>query len=219
MDPNNNRLHLNFGFNSNANSNNNNNDRNYNAANNRVYPTTPSTFPQPMYQGQDFMEPHATQNAAYAQQGYFVNSPYSQQPQYPVQQQYAQQHNLQSPQPAYGARVPYTNANANDGTNGLIQQFSNQDLGASPRAGLSPRSASPAQRPRTAGSTGPQQQGGHLAPGMANRNSKPAGEEEELQRFPERYSENVHKRGKAAKELVNVFFQENIERARERNMR
>lgn len=209
MDPNNNRLHLNFGF------NNNNNDRNYNAANNRVYPTTPSTFPQPMYQGQDFMDPHGAQNTGYGQ-GYFVNGAYSQQQaHYPVQQQQYAQQNLPSPQPAYGARVPYNN----DGTNGLIQQFSNQDLSASPRPGLSPRAASPGQRPRTAGSTGPQQHGGHLAPSMANRSSKPPGEEEELQRFPERYSENVHKRGKAAKELINVFFQENIERARERNMR
>jgi protein-serine/threonine kinase len=216
MDPNNNRLHLNFGF----------NDRNYNAANNRVYPTTPSAFPQPIYQGQDYMDPHSAQNAAYGQ-GYFLNNPYPQQPQqpqqahYPIQQQQQQQygaHNLQSPQAAYGSRMPYNNGN--DGTNGLIQQFSNQDLSASPRPGLSPRAPSPGQRPRTAGSTAPQQQpGGHLAPLMASRSPKPQTEEEELQRFPERYSENVHKRGKAAKELINVFFQENIERARERNMR
>lgn len=204
MDPNNNRLNLNFGFNSNNNNN---------AANNRAYPTTPSAFPQPIYQGQDFVDPHGAQNTGYGQ-GYFVNGPYSQQAHYPMQQQQYAQHNLQSPQPAYGAR-----AYNNDGTNGLIQQFSNQDLSAPPRPGLSPRAASPAQRPRTAGSTGPQQHGGHLAPGMANRSSKPPGEEEELQRYPERYSENVHKRGKAAKELINVFFQENIERARERNMR
>ncbi|CRG84830.1 protein-serine/threonine kinase [Talaromyces islandicus] len=208
MDPNNNRLHLNFGF----------NERNYNAANNRVYPTTPSAFPQPIYQGQDYMDPHGAQGNAYGQQqGYFVGNAYPQQAHYPVQQQAYPQQALQSPQPAaYGARPLY---GANDGTNGLIQQFSNQDLGASPRPGLAPRSGSPGQRPRTAGSTGPQQQpqqGGHLAP---NRTSKPPGEEEELQRYPERYSENVHKRGKAAKELINVFFQENIERARERNMR
>jgi protein-serine/threonine kinase len=54
---------------------------------------------------------------------------------------------------------------------------------------------------------------------MPIRSPKALGEEEELQRYLERYSENVHKRGKAAKELVNVFFQENIERARDRNMR
>jgi protein-serine/threonine kinase len=165
------------------------------------------------------MDPHSAQNAAYGQ-GYFLNNAYPQQPQqahYPIQQQQYAQHNLQSTQAAYGSRMPYNNAN--DGTNGLIQQFSNQDLSASPRPGLSTRAASPGQRPRTAGSTAPQQQAGHLAPSMANRSPKSQTEEEELQRFPEQYSENVHKRGKAAKELINVFFQENIERARERNMR
>lgn len=202
MAGNNNHLHLNFGY----------NDRNFNQANNRAYPTTPSTFPQPIYAngGQDYVDSHqaAAQNAAY-NQGYFMNHPYqAQQAQY-AQQQYAQ-HNLQSPQNAYQSRVGY---NANDGTNGLIQQFSNQDLSASPRAGLFARGASPGQRPRTSGSQG--QQGG-----LPNsRSPKPQGEEEELQRYPDRYSENVHKRGKALKELVTVFFQENIERARDRNMR
>ncbi|KAL1964700.1 hypothetical protein VTN77DRAFT_6726 [Rasamsonia byssochlamydoides] len=211
MDPNNNRLHMNFGY----------NDRNYNPANNRAYPTTPSAFPQPMYQDQGYVDAHSAQNAAYGQ-GYYMNNAYApQQPQqahYPLQQQQYAPHNLQSPQPTYQGRMGYNNAN--DGTNGLIQQFSNQDLGASPRSGLSPHAASPGQRPRTAGSTTPQQQQpGHLAPSAANRSPKSQSEEEEPPRFPERYSDNCHKRGKAAKELINVFFQENIERARERNMR
>ncbi|KAJ6163044.1 hypothetical protein N7497_003023 [Penicillium chrysogenum] len=157
-------------------------DRNYNA-NNRAYPTTPSAFPQPIYQtqgAQDYVDPS---NPAYAP-GYFMPNhypPQQVQPQYvqqQQQQQYAQQQALQSPQPAYQARPGYP-----DGTNGLIQQFSNQDLNAN-RAG-----------------------------------PRPIPENEELQRFPDRYSENVHKRGKAAKELVTVFFHENIERARDRNMR
>jgi protein-serine/threonine kinase len=207
----NNRLHLNFGY----------GDRAFNPANSRAYPTTPSTFPHPIYQSpgtQEYVDPQAAQNV-YGQ-GYFVNNPYS--PQQPQQAHYTQQqytqHNLQSPQPTYQSRLAY---NANDGTNGLIQQFSNQDLSASPRSGLSPRAASPAQA-RSAGSPSPgqgQQQAGHLSSQIANRSQKAQGEEEELQRYPERYSENVHKRGKAAKELVNVFFQENIERARDRNMR
>lgn len=211
MDPNSNRLHLNFGL----------NDRNYNPANNRVYPTTPSAFPQPIYQSQDFVDPHAPQNQGYGQ-NYFMNNPYvSQQHQqaHYNQQQYAQ-HSLQSPQPTYQTRMGYnlnTYNNANDGTNGLIQQFSNQDLGSSPRGELPPVTG---QRPRTAGSPQPShQQASHLVPPMPNRSPKPAIEEEELQRHSERYSENVHKRGKAAKELISVFFQENIERARERNMR
>ena len=43
--------------------------------------------------------------------------------------------------------------------------------------------------------------------------------EEEEQPNPHRYSNNVLKRGTAAKQLVNAFFQENIERARDRNSR
>ncbi|KAJ9294072.1 hypothetical protein DTO271G3_7200 [Paecilomyces variotii] len=195
MAGNNNNLHLNFGYNEHA----------LPQPNSRAYPTTPSTFPQPIYPngGQEYVSPQAAQNAAYGQ-GYFLNHPYqAQQAQY-AQQQYAQQ-NLQSPQAAYQSRMGY---NANDGTNGLVQQFSNQDLSASPRAGLFGR-GSPGQRPRTSGSQGQPN----------TRSPKPPGEDEELQRYPDRYSENVHKRGKALKELVTVFFQENIERARDRNMR
>lgn len=205
MDPNGNRLHLNFGY----------NERAFNpAANNRAYPTTPSAFPQPIYtnQGQDYMD---AQNGAHGQ-GYFAANPYAQQARY-AQPHYAQQQpNLQSPQPTYQTRTGY---NANDGTNGLIQQFSNQDLNSN-RAGFFGRATSPAQRSRTAGGSpaSAQPQSGHLVPPMP-RSPRPPAENEELQRYPERFSENIHKRGKAAKELVSVFFNENIERARDRNMR
>lgn len=204
MDPNgnsnnNNRLHLNFGY----------NDRSFNSANNnRAYPTTPSAFPQPIYHAQGPQDYMDAQNGAY-NQGYFMSHPYTQQAQFA--QHYGQQ-NLPSPQPAY-----HMGYNANDGTNGLIQQFSNQDLNST-RSGLFARSASPSQRPRATGSpAAPPQHPGHLVPPMPR--SPRTQPEEELQRYPERYSENVHKRGKAAKELVNVFFHENIERARDRNMR
>lgn len=203
MDPNGNRLHLNFGY----------NDRTFNpaAANNRAYPTTPSAFPQPIYTTpgpQDYMD---AQNGAYGQ-GYFVPTPYAQQAQY--SQPHYVQPNLQSPQAAYQSRMGF---NPNDGTNGLIQQFSNQDLNAN-RAGYFARSASPGQRPRTAGGSPAGQLPGHLVPPMP-RSPRPPSDNEELQRCPERFSENVHKRGKAAKELVSVFFNENIERARDRNLR
>lgn len=213
MDPNNNqnRLHLNFGF----------NERQFtpNSNNNRAYPTTPSTFPQPMYGppgGQEYVEGGQSAQNVY-NQGYFMNSPYAPQ-QSPQQPQYGHP-SLQSPQPAYQSRVG--GYQANDGTNGLVQQFSNQDLSGAPRNGMYGRNAPPpGQRPRTAGSPAGNQVPSHLAPPMpATRSPKPAGEEEELVRYPERYSENVHKRGRAAKELVNVFFRENIERARDRNMR
>ena len=52
---------------------------------------------------------------------------------------------------------------------------------------------------------------------MPSRSPKP--QEEEEQQNPRKYSDNVLKRGTAAKQLVNTFFQENIERARDRNTR
>ena len=219
MDQDHNRLRLNFQF---------NNQDNYDASNARVYPTTPSTFPQPIFANpqQDYLGTLNSPNslAALHNGGYFMNnaSPSQQQQQqnqyHSQQYQFQQQsNNLQSPQAAYqiGSR-PY--ANANDGTNGLIQQFSNHDLGGAPRAGFLNRTPSPANpRPRTAGENRQPQQpyGAHLAQPMPSRSPK----EEEEQPNPRKYSDNVLKRGTAAKQLVNSFFQENIERARDRNSR
>ena len=219
MDQDNNRLRLNFAFDQ---------QQNYDSSNARVYPTTPSTFPQPIYGaqgGHDYLSPNPNNtNTNVGGAGYFMNNPFpaqqaqQQQGQYAQQYQYQQQANLQSPQPAYQAnsRTQVQNTN-NDGTNGLIQQFSNLDSGN--RAGMFNRTASPGNvRPRTAGETRqtqPQYQG-HLAPPMPRTAQKP--EEEEVQN-PNKYSANVQQRGKAAKQLVNSFFQENIERARDRNSR
>jgi len=108
-------------------------------------------------------------------------------------------------------------ANSNNVENsGIIQQFSNQDLNAARNGIMNNRTPSPAvSRPRTAGDTRQQYQG-HLAPPMPRPSAKP---EEEEQPNPRKYSDNVSKRGTAAKQLVNSFFQENIERARDRNSR
>ena len=215
MDHNDNRLRLNFQF---------DNQHNFDSSNARVYPTTPSTFPQPIYgtQAQDYGAGMLSPNPNTGP-GYFMNTQYSAQPQqqYNQQQQYQyQQQNLQSPQPAYqmNSRPHVPNSN-NDGTNQMIQQFSNQDLGAPPRGGMN-RAPSPgsAQRPRTAGDArqNPHHLQSHLAPPMPRSSPKP--EEEEVQN-PRKYSDNVIRRGTAAKQLVNSFFQENIERARDRNSR
>ncbi|CAG8876282.1 unnamed protein product [Penicillium nalgiovense] len=126
----------------------------------------PSAFPQPIYQTQGAQEYVDPSNPAYAP-GYFMPNhypPQQVQPQYvqqQQQQQYAQQQALQSPQPAYQARPGYP-----DGTNGLIQQFSNQDLNANRAGFFNNRAASPAQRPRTAGGSPAQTQAqaSHLIP-------------------------------------------------------
>jgi protein-serine/threonine kinase len=214
MDQDNNRLRLNFAFDQ---------QHNFDSSNARVYPTTPSTFPQPIYGaqgGHEFLSPNPNSNMGGG--GFFMNNPFppqqaqQQQGQYGQQYQY-QQSNLQSPQPAYQTNSRTQATNNNDGTNGLIQQFSNLDSGA--RAGMFNRTPSPGNaRPRTAGETRQtqQQHQGHLAPPLPRASQKP--EEEETQN-PNKYSANVRQRGTAAKQLVNSFFQENIERARDRNSR
>jgi protein-serine/threonine kinase len=204
MEPDNNRLRLNFPF---------ENQNNYDASNNRVYPTTPSTFPQPVYpnQQQDYLGGQYQAQSNQQSGGYFMNNPYppQQQNQFQNQQYQYQNNHLQSPQPAYQGNRQY-----NDATNGMIQQFSNQDLG-SVRGGFN-RTPSPSNpRPRTAGDTRGHY-ANHLAPPMPSRSPKP---EEEEKPNPNKYSDNVLKRGTAAKQLVNSFFQENIERARDRNSR
>ncbi|TKA70556.1 hypothetical protein B0A49_02993, partial [Cryomyces minteri] len=73
-----NRLHLNFGF----------QDRNFSAEQGRNFPTTPSTFPQPMYPnaaGQQEVWGTQQTNNGYsgAPAGYFMNNPYP--PQYQQQ--------------------------------------------------------------------------------------------------------------------------------------
>jgi protein-serine/threonine kinase len=63
-----NRLRLNFPL---------GNQQNFDAANARLYPTTPSTFPQPIYgtQQQDFGS--MLSPVTNPQQGYFMNTPTS----------------------------------------------------------------------------------------------------------------------------------------------
>ena len=201
MEPDKNRLRLNFPF---------ENQEDDDESNSRAYPTTPSTFPQPLYpnQQQDYLG--AQNNANQQSGGYFMNNPFPpQQNQYPNQQYQYQNNHLQSPQPAYQGNRPYA-----DATNGMIQQFSNQDI-SSPRGAFN-RTPSPFNpRPKAAGDTRGQF-ASHLAPPGPSRSPKP---EEEEKANPNKFSDNVLKRGTAAKQLVNSFFQENIERARDRNSR
>lgn len=205
------RLRLNFQF---------DNQQPTDAGNSRFYPTTPSTFPQPIYgqQQQDYQGNVLSPIPSTQQQSYFTTHPFTQQnPQFAQQYQYQQ--NLQSPQPSYQTNQrQFMQNNVHDGTSGLVQQFQNQDLSAAPRGGFN-RTPSPAtQRPRTAGEarTHQQQYQGHLAPPMPRPSPKA---EEEEQPNPRKYSDNISKRGTAAKQLVMSFFQENIERARDRNAR
>lgn len=215
---NNNRLYLNF----------NGNDRLGATPNDRTYPTTPSTFPQPVFpsagqpggmQSQQHQQPQQGYNAGYAQNAYF-----------PQGQQYQQQ------QPYSGQQVnDYGNAQANiyqprsntPGTNdpntGLAHQFSHQNLGGAARNAQynNARGPSPSQRPRTAGATG--QQG---APNYANYPAVPSQAASPAQTFctapernPDRYGSNANSNQKKCSQLAADFFKDSVKRARERNQR
>ncbi|ORY13712.1 kinase-like domain-containing protein [Clohesyomyces aquaticus] len=191
-----NRLQLNFGFGGAGGERN----QNYNQdSSGRAFPTTPSTFPQPVYPnqaGQQEVWGAQQPNNGY---GYFMN-PY-QQAQYQNQQS-----NLQPP----GA------ARFNEAANGLVHQLSHQHLGGGRSGSPYGRQPSPSHgRPRTAGATG-QQYGGY----MSNMPRQPSlNDEEPPTRAPEKYSDNVLKQSKVSIGLVSTFFKDSVQRARDRNQR
>jgi protein-serine/threonine kinase len=204
--PGNNRLHLNFAG---------NNDRFQ--QNDRAYPTTPSTFPQPVFQqGQTQQNPlQQYAPAPFTPQGYFMNNPYPpQSPQQPASSQYQTQQ--------FAAPNAYSPRN-NDPTTGLAQQLSHQNLGAAGRASPQPlRSGS--QRPRTAGDTRQHQQGGYNSymnapmPNLAPQQHLP-----EFQPIPERnpdkYGPLTRNNEKKCGQLAADFFKDSVKRARDRNVR
>lgn len=205
QNPQSNRLQLNFGL-SGGDRNNYNQD-----SSGRAFPTTPSTFPQPVYPNQAGQQEvwGAQQQqqtgfggggsaASAGGNGYFMN-PYQQ------AQYQGQQGNLQAPGPA----------RFNDAANGLVHQLSNQHLGGPGRSGSYGRQASPSQRPRTAGERGYQQYpyGGHT-PRQPSVN-----DEETPIKAPEKYSNNVLQQAKVSVNLVSTFFKDSVQRARDRNQR
>ncbi|KAF2842427.1 kinase-like protein [Patellaria atrata CBS 101060] len=179
----------------------------------RAFPTTPSTFPQPV-----FPNPQSGQQEVWGAQqagngyagptstGYFANNAYQ-------QAAYAQSNqNFQGPQAAYRPQTGY------DATSGLAHQFANQNLGGSGRSG-SPYGRQPSpgnQRPRTAGASGQQYS-------YSNAPPTPKGPTIHDDTVPERdttpYGNNVIKKSKAQSTLVHAFFKDSVTRARDRNAR
>lgn len=226
MDPN--RLGLNFGGGGRGGFN---NPQNYLANDGRVFPTTPSSFPQPVFPTQGGQMPNEYVNSqvqtsnAYGGQssgGYFVNAP-SYQPQYSQNQQAQYQNQYQSPnlqaQSSYQQRPAY----ANDPTSGLARQFSNQNLGSNQRQPnpFGPQPSPSNQRSRNAGGPGQNNYSNHLTPPATGADGRPEPEPSQRppERNPDKYSQNVQKRGQALHASVEAFFKENITRARERNLR
>lgn len=196
------RLHLNFGY----------GERNVGADVGRAFPTTPSTFPQPVHTnqyGQREIWGNQPAAAAYGNAGYFMSNPY--QP-----PQFQQTQSLPVPN---GLRTP---AAYNDATNGLVHDFQHQNLGgnATPRS-ESPygRQPSPASQLRPSAPSNPQPYGNFLTPQLPSHNGIGALNDELPIKVPEKYSDNVFKRSRVSTELISAFFKENVQRARDRNQR
>lgn len=192
----------------------------------RAFPTTPSTFPQPLPnaagQQQELWGTNQQTNSGFTSSGYFLNNPYT-----PAMQQ--QQNSLQAPTPTYRSPLSTQQTNFNDATNGLAQQFAHQNLGSNQPRAQSPyvRQPSPSGRPRTAGPPQQQQQqasspGQHYG-GFAGSPTLPRSpsvwDDEPPPKNPEKYASGVVSRAKFQVELVGNFFRDNVERARERNGR
>lgn len=194
----------------------------------RNYPTTPSTFPNPVFpsQGQGAQQAN-TQNAqqqpystGFAPAGYFMNNPYpAAYPSQPPPSAYQQA--PQAPQATYQQRPAATN---NDATNGLVHQFSHQNLGGAGRQSpYGSRQPSPSQRPRTAGATGQQAgYGSYLSAPMPSQMPQQQNWPEfqlAPERNPDRYGSLTQNNQKKCERLASDFFKDSVKRARDRNLR
>lgn len=198
-----NRLHLNLGF---ANT-----PQNLSAEAARQYPTTPSTFPQPMYQNQyGQRETWGTQSPSqpqgYGNMNYFVQNPYPNGSPAPGQAQ----SNLTPNGPSYRGQQGQNG----DATNGLAQQFSHQNLG-----GNSQRPASPYRAPINGQRRNGPQQSSNIAPINPLFGGSAMTEESPPDRDPSKYPDVLFKRARATENVVKAFFKDSVTRARERNQR
>ena len=209
-------------------------NRNYQTPNDRVYPTTPSTFPHSVfsplrgpsnneYLGGQVQSPNIGGYSAGAGGGYFGNAQY--QPQYAQtqQNQYAGQYQQQNIQPS---QAPFSQRQGgyapNDPTTGLARQFSNQNLGSGQRQG-SPyiRQPSPNQRPRTGGATGQPSYGNHLTlpiPGGGN-SSQALSSQDPPEQDPNKYADNISKKVTGFGLFIKEWFKTKAEGTRNRNAR
>ena len=194
-------------------------DRTYPTNNERVYPTTPSTFPQPVFQSmhpgqqQDYLtaQMQSPTGQAYSAggQGYFTNTSYQQYGQQGPYGGQTYQQSLTSPQ-GYSPRTLH----ANDPNAGLAQQFSTQNLGPQSRQNNygRPSPLGPGSRSNTPHAG---YHGSHLSP----LSQAPTATEKPPEQDPSKFSNNVFKRVVGLHLNVEKFFTQNITRARERNVR
>ncbi|KFY03022.1 hypothetical protein V490_00316 [Pseudogymnoascus sp. VKM F-3557] len=160
-------------------------------------------------QGQRQQQQQQLQNGYTPAQGYFINHSYpsnnQQNNQYlqPAQQGYAQ--------PSCQSRGAPGNADST--TNGLVHQFSHQNLGGAARGNQYARQPAGAQRPQP---TGVQQNyyNAAAAPVVPQQPEfEPAPE-----RNPDKYGPLIHNNQKRCAQLASDFFKDSVKRARDRNL-
>jgi len=220
------RLYLNFG----------NTDAKLQAADSRTYPTTPSTFPNPIFQNQgqgqgqsqgnqqahaqngQQQQPYST---GFAPAGYFMSNPYP--PSYPQQPPPQQAGYQQAPQPPQAAYQQQRGAAPTaDATNGLVHQFSHQNLGGGRASPYGNRQPQPAPRPRTAGAQGQQPgYGSYLNAPMPQTTHQPHQPEFQVapDRNPDKYGHSAQTNQSKCKTMAESFFKDSVKRARDRNLR
>ncbi len=181
----------------------------------RAYPTTPSTFPNPIFPASvppaQAPQQQQSYSTGFAPSGYFMNNPYP--PTYP--QQPPASNYQQAPQ-APAASYQQRPAPTADATNGLVHQFSHQNLGgrAAPYGARGPQS----QRPRTAGA--PVQSHSYLnasmpsapLPRLPDYHTCP-------ERNPDKYGPTAQTNQKKCAQMAESFFKDSVKRARDRNVR
>ena len=164
------------------------NERNYTPTNERVFPTTPSTFPQSVFPANgaanEYVSAQIQTNYAGQNSGYFPTGAYQaqysqpqspyQQPQFQGQFQYSStQQNLATPQASYQSQRQ-AGYNAQDPNAGLARQFSNQNLGTPQRlpSPYGARQPSPATRQYANGQFASSQQNRNQSNYMSNQHSQ-----------------------------------------------
>jgi protein-serine/threonine kinase len=180
----------------------------------RTYPTTPSTFPQPVFQSScqqlscglqsrqpQYSSVHGVGN------GYLMHNQYQSQYQNQPMAGYVGQN------PAYQQRS--VTPGTNDPNTGLAQQFS--QLGGGTRS--SPFGLPSTQQPRTAGTPGQSSGYGYMGTPMSASPAPPCEFQQAPERNPDMYGPNANYSQKRCAQLATDFFKDSVKRARERNQR
>jgi protein-serine/threonine kinase len=190
-----------------------------NGPDNGEYPTTPSTFPQPVLssaQQRQFQDlPGQIPYHGQPSPAYFPETA-----RFPQQTAQQQQYSPLSPQRNPSPFSTRNVALANDPRNGLAQQLSHQNLGDNPRSPVPNPGQSSTTRSRYADTS--QQQKILTHDSFQSHSPISQGPEFEaapVQRTPDRYGSKANTNAKKCLQMAMSFFHDSVQRARERNCR